>query len=101
MGLATNVRAFFSYGVNRTTVSASTFRLYKMGTEDPLGAQVGYDPQKRMAILNPTGGRLEPGRRYKAVITTGVEDNLGNRLDQDEDPTNGNQPKAWVFEVRK
>jgi hypothetical protein len=60
---------------------------------------VSYNATANRAILNPNTN-LELGTRYKAVVTTGARDQAGNRLDQDEDPSNGNQQKAWFFRVR-
>ena len=34
-------------------------------------------------------------------MTTGAQDLAGNRLAQDQDPSNGNQPKNWKFTVRR
>jgi hypothetical protein len=51
------------------------------------------------AKLNPFGSsdtRLAQNTRYKAVLTTGVADEAGNALDQD-DATSGNQQKVWYF----
>jgi hypothetical protein len=34
-------------------------------------------------------------------VTTGAQDLAGNRLDQDQNPSNDNQPKNWKFTVRR
>ena len=34
--------------------------------------------------------------KYKAVVTTGAKDVVGNALDQDPSAS-GNQPKEWYF----
>jgi Bacterial Ig-like domain len=41
--------------------------------------------------------RLDAKTTYKAVVGTGVKDLDDNPLDQDQDPSNGNQPKQWTF----
>ena len=92
-----NVHAFIGFGVNGASIDDATFKLYKAGAPtDDLGADVRFKAPSE-AILDPDDP-LERGRRYKDVITTGVTDQVGNRLDQD--PSNGNQPKVWFFTVR-
>jgi Glycine rich protein/Bacterial Ig-like domain len=51
------------------------------------------------AVLNPVQDL--PKGNYRATITTDVKDLADNKLDQDQDPTNGNQPKVWTFRVAK
>jgi predicted outer membrane repeat protein len=96
---AINVRAFISHGVSRPSINSTTFKLYRAGSTSALGAEVSFDAHRSEATLNPDDP-LERGRRYRAVITTGVRDQVGNRLDQDQDPSNGFQQKVWVFTVR-
>jgi hypothetical protein len=60
---------------------------------------VNYDATAKKAILNPNSN-LQLGTKYKAVVTTGAQDLAGNRLDQDQDPSNGLQQKAWTFTIR-
>ncbi len=96
----TKVRAFFSQGVQRDSVTEQTFKLYKVeGTSTTeVAAQVRYDAAKKVGILTPSAP-LERGAIYRAVVSTEVTDLAGNRLDQDRDPTNGNQNKVWSFTV--
>jgi hypothetical protein len=97
---ATNVRAFFSEAMRASSISPHTVKLFKVGAPTtPLGAVVSYAPATKQALLNPDAN-LVLGTRYRAVVTTGAKDEAGNRLDQDQDPSNGNQPKAWFFTVR-
>jgi len=101
VGVGTKVRAFFSQGIQRDTVSTDTFKLFKEveGTSSTLvRREVTYDPDKKAAILTPSAP-LKAGATYKAVVTTAVRDLAGNALDQDRDPTNGNQKKEWTFTV--
>ncbi len=93
------MRAFFSLGIQKDTVSTDTFKLFKVeGTSSTLvRREVTYDPEKKAAILTPSAP-LKAGATYNAV-TTAVTDLAGNALDQDRDPTNGNQNKEWSFTV--
>ena len=77
----------------------ANFKLVKKGTTTAIGAGVSYDSATKKATLNPNAP-LVGGATYKATLTTGVKDLAGNQLDQDQDPSNGNQPKAWSFTVR-
>ncbi len=52
------------------------------------------------AVLNPVED-LPKDMLYRATITTDVTDLANNKLDQDQDPTNGNQPKVWSFTVKR
>ncbi len=100
VGLNAKVRAFFSQGIQKDTVSTDTFKLFKVeGTSSTLvRREVTYDPDKKAAILTPSAP-LKAGATYKAVVTTAVTDLAGNRLDQDRNPTNGNQNREWSFRV--
>ena len=95
---ATNVEAVFSEKMRVISIDVSAFKLYKAGTTTPIGAAVSYDAVAKRAILNPDAD-LELGVRYKAVLTTGAKDRAGNKLDQDQVPSNGNQKKEWFFTV--
>jgi CSLREA domain-containing protein len=99
IGPRANVSAFFSEAMRAGSINTNTIKLYKAGTTTAIGAQVSYDAQKKKAILNPDANLLL-GKTYKAVVTTGAKDRAGNRLDQDQDPSNGNQKKVWRFTVR-
>ena len=50
-----------------------------------------------VAATDLTENDLRLASRYKAVVAIGTRDLAGNRLDQDQDPTNANQPKVWTF----
>ena len=98
-----NVSTFFSEAMRagsiNTTINTKTVKLFKAGTTTALGAVVSYDAATKKAVLNPDAN-LQRGTRYKAVVTTGAKDLAGNRLDQDQNPSNGLQPKTWFFTVR-
>ena len=93
----TNVAATFSEDMMASSVNGSTFKLTKKGSTTKLSAAVGYDAGTRTATLDPAAA-LQNGTTYKAVVTTGVKDLAGNRLDQNA-TTTGLQQKAWTFTV--
>jgi len=101
-----NVTATFSEAMDATTtdgdpsIDGTNFKLMKAGTTTAIGAVVTYDADTNKAILNPNAN-LKLGTKYKAVVTTGAQDVAGNRLDQDQDPSNGLQKKAWTFTIRR
>jgi hypothetical protein len=53
----------------------------------------------KTAMLNP-GIDLRLGTKYKAVVSAATMDLSGNRHDQDQDSTIGNQFKKWFFTAR-
>ena len=59
-------------------------------------AAVTYDAIRNTATLDPTNS-LRSRPTYKALVTTGTKDLVGNPLDQN--PTTGLQQKAWSFTV--
>ena len=105
-----NVTATFSEAMDASTtdgdsstINGTTFMLFRLnadGTTTRVTAAVSYDAATKKAILNPSTN-LSLGRTYKATVTTGAQDLAGNRLDQDQNPSNGNQPKNWKFTVRR
>jgi uncharacterized delta-60 repeat protein len=94
-----NVRATFSEGMDASSITTNTIKLFRAGTTTPIAAEVSYAPRTKTATLNPDID-LQLGTRYKSVVASGTRDLAGNRLDQDQDPTNGDQPKKWFFTVR-
>ena len=105
-----NVTATFSEAMDArttdgdpSTINSTTFKLVKLnadGSTTMVTAAVSYDAATKKAILNPSSN-LSLGRTYKATVTTGAQDLAGNRLDQDQNSSNGNQPKSWKFTVRR
>jgi hypothetical protein len=84
----TNVTAFFSEEMNSNTINGKTFKLFKKGTSTKIGAGVTYVPDdpttdtvEARATLDPTS-YLQSGVTYKAVVTTGAMDSVGNPLPQ-------------------
>jgi subtilisin family serine protease len=94
-----NITATFSEAMDASTINGSTFKLFKAGTTKLIPAVVTYNATTMKAILNPNAN-LKLGTKYKAAVTTGAEDLAGNQLDQDKDPSNGLQQKAWTFTTR-
>jgi hypothetical protein len=86
-------------GMMASSITGQTFKLFKKGSTTKIGAAVAYSASTDTATLNPTNN-LRRGVTYKAVVTTGAKDLAGNRLDQDQDPSNGLQQKAWTFTIR-
>jgi hypothetical protein len=80
------------------TITAHLFKLFKKSSTTKIAAaEPSYDAATRTATLDPSDP-LKSGVTYKAVVTTGAKDTLGNRLDQST-TTTGLQQKAWLFTV--
>jgi hypothetical protein len=98
-----NLTATFSETMDRTSVTTSTFKLFKVsstGTTQITNVSVSSDGLK--ARLNPFGSSttlLSRGTKYKAMVTTGAKDVADNPLDQNT-TKDGLQQKAWSFTVR-
>jgi len=98
IGPGVNVKATFSEAMKATSINTNTVKLFRAGTTTPIEAVVSYDTQTKTATLNPNAN-LRLGTKYKAVVTTGTRDLVGNRLDQNRS-LSGLQQKAWFFTVR-
>jgi hypothetical protein len=106
IGRGTNVVATFSEKMSPTSITKSTFKLYKLtssGTTQVTNVTLTLSSDGLKATLNPYGTSttlLAKNTKYKAVVTTGAKDLAGNALDQD--PTKaGNQQKSWTFITTK
>jgi hypothetical protein len=103
IGIATaNVTATFSEDMMASSIitPATTFKLVRLnanGTTTKITAAVSYDTATKKAILDPASN-LSPGT-YKATVTTGAQDSVGNALDQKPNIA-GNQSKSWKFTVQ-
>ena len=103
---STNAVATFPERVNRDSVSASTFKLFKCSSTTSIdcptritNVAITKSTDGLSATLNPFGSsttQLAKNTKYKAVVTTGVTDESGNHLDQNA-TTSGNQNKVWYF----
>jgi hypothetical protein len=94
----TNVVAFFSKDMQPSSINANTVKLFRAGTTTQIGGTVSYDPTTRKATFNPFVN-LKLGAKYKAVVTTGAKDLVGNQLDQNSS-LSGLQQKSWTFTIR-
>jgi CSLREA domain-containing protein len=94
-----NLSATFSERMDRATLKASTFKLFRVNsngnTTQITGVAVSSTTDGLKATLNPNS-RLVANTEYKAVVTTAAKDRAGNRLDQSSTQPN-NQPKEWTF----
>jgi N-acetylglucosamine-6-sulfatase len=101
---SSNLTATFSEKMEPTSISKSTFKLFKVtssGTTQVTNVTVSLSPDGLNATLDPFGTsttQLAKGTKYKGVITTGAKDVAGNQLDQNP-TTTGLQQKAWSFTV--
>ena len=106
VGRATNARATFSERMAPSSISKSTFKLFKCAsttsttcTTQVTNVTVTLSADGLKATLNPYGTSstlLATRTKYKAVVTTGATDVAGKALDQNT-TTSGNQPKTWTF----
>jgi hypothetical protein len=95
---STTVKATFSEAMDASTtdgdpstITATTFMLFRNGSTSQIAAKVSYDSSTRTAKLNPNNN-LSRGVTYKAVLTPGVQDVAGNPLAQQ---------KEWLFTVKR
>jgi parallel beta-helix repeat protein len=86
----TDVTATFSEEMMASSINGNTFNLTKKGSSTKITAKVSYDASTDTATLNPTNS-LKAGVTYKAVVTTGAKDSVGNPLAQQY---------RWFFTVR-
>jgi hypothetical protein len=97
LGPNANAKATFSEDMLASTINGQTFKLFKKGSTNKVGATVSYDASRDRAILNPNNS-LQRGATYKAVVTTAARDEAGNRLDQ-RPGVSGLQQKQWFFTI--
>ena len=101
----TNVTATFSEPMDKSTLTTSTFKLFKVNSDGSTTQITNVTLSKSAnglkATLNPFGTSttlLAANTTYRAVVTTGARDLAGNRLDQSA-TTSGNQQKVWTFKT--
>jgi arylsulfatase A-like enzyme len=92
-----NVNATFSEVMMASSINGKTFKLFEQGSTTKVAAAVSYQASTQTATLDPTNP-LRRGVTYKAVVTTGAKDVVGNPLDQNT-TIPGSQQKAWLFTV--
>ena len=98
VGPGTSVRAFFSEAMRADSINTTTVKIFKAGEDRARKATVTYDGATDKATLDPSA-ELRRGDSYRVVVNRGARDEAGNRLDQNQDPSNGNQKKVWRFTV--
>ena len=91
----TDVTATFTEDMLASSITGTTFKLFRKGSTTKLAATVSYpdlnlNSPSYMAKLDPRDS-LRSGVTYKAVVTTGAKDLAGNSLAQQ---------KAWFFKAR-
>jgi hypothetical protein len=95
----TDLSATFSERMDCSSLSRSTFKLYKVnrnGTTTQIRAvSVSRSTDGLKATLNP-GSTLLANTTYKGVVSPGAKDVAGNHLDQNCKEAN-NQPMEWIF----
>jgi N-acetylglucosamine-6-sulfatase len=98
-----NVIATFSEKMMTSSINSTTFKLLKVNTDGSTtqitNVSVSLSTDGLKATLNPFGTSttlLARGTKYKAVVSTGAKDVLGNRLDQISSTTSLDQ-KTWTF----
>jgi hypothetical protein len=105
IGRGTDVAATFSEKMSPTSITNSTFKLYKVtssGTTQVTNLTLSKSTDGLRATINPYGTSstlLAANTRYKVVVTTGTRDLAGNALDQDPMKA-GNQQKTWTFTTK-
>jgi Big-like domain-containing protein len=93
MAPSTNVTAFsFSEVMKTGTLNASTVKLHEGRSTTALSATVAYEATAKKATLNPSAN-LQPGAKYRAVVSMGATDTAGTALDQSP-TTAGTQQKS-------
>ncbi len=99
----TNLAVTFSEQMDRTTLTRSTFKLFRVNsngtTTQITNVTVSSTTDGLKAALNPFGTSsklLVANTRYRAVITPGAKDRAGNGLDQNPSAS-GSQPMVWTF----
>lgn len=76
--------ATFSEAVDAATVAVDTFILVVEATGEVVRGKVGYDPATRKARLRPDESLL-PLAAYRAKVTAGVRDRVGNAMSADHE----------------
>jgi hypothetical protein len=96
-----NPTATFSEKMTSTSVTKSTFKLFKVtstgSTTQTTNVTVALSSDGLKATLNASN-LLAANTKYKAVVTTGARDLAGNQLDQSS-TTSGKQQKVWTFKT--
>jgi subtilisin-like proprotein convertase family protein len=98
VGTGATIRARFSEAMRRASLTGTTVKLVRAHRTRAVPATVTYDARRHRVVLDPVHA-LRHRTTYRVVVTTGVKDVAGNRLDQDPTRTGG-QPVSWTFRTR-
>jgi subtilisin-like proprotein convertase family protein len=93
-----DIRATASKALRPGSVTGKTVYLTRAGSSRHIAATVGYLAGSHTILIDPSR-QLKAGTKYRVVVTTGVRDTAGTRLDQDPS-TAGVQQKTWKFRTR-
>jgi CSLREA domain-containing protein len=96
-----NIRATFSEKMTRSTLSKTTFKLFKVNSNGSTTQITAVAFNSSVDGLNATldpSNLLLANTKYKAVVSTQARDLAGNQLDQSS-TTSGKQQKAWTFKT--
>jgi hypothetical protein len=80
----TEITATFSEAIDPASVAPETFKLVAETTGQVVSGKVTYDPATRKAKFRPEKSLL-PLVAYRATITAGVKDLVGNAMPQDHE----------------
>jgi len=81
------VRITFSESMDPSTLTDATLKLTDTKTGKRVPAAISYDEESKTATLTPSEALLD-STKYKAEITTGAQNQAGNKL---------NQGYSWTF----
>jgi hypothetical protein len=92
------VKATFSEKVRPATLSKMSVKLLRSGSKKAVPVKLAYDAKGHRLVLRPRNA-LRHATTYHVVVTTGVRDLAGHRLDQDRKKP-GLQQVHWTFRTR-
>ena len=103
-----NITATFSEQMDKASVEkidpstqkSVNVKLINRANGKQVAATVRCDADPCNKVMITPENALKANTKYKAIVSTRVEDLAGNRLDQDP-TTTGNQRKNWTFITRR
>ena len=93
-----NATVRFSEPVRTASIKRTTVRLQRAGSKGSVRAALHYDANRAQVVINPRSP-LRARTRYRLVVTSGVRDIAGNRLDQAPSQA-GRQRATSTFRTR-
>ncbi len=94
----TNATVTFSEPVRPDSLAGSTIRLRSKGSAEPTRVDLRYDARRSRVVIDPKSP-LRARTTYRVLVTSGVRDSSGNRLDQDRTRI-GLQGASMTFRTR-